>query len=439
MADSPNIVTIILHDLGDFLPHYGRIPMATPNIDRIASAGVVLENHFATAAVCSPSRGSCMTGCYPHTNGLMGLVHRGWALDVDNHPTLPVALRRAGYRSALIGFQHEHYDAARLGYDVVRPCAPPFAERVAPLAAEWLAGPEAKRGPFYLSVGFTEVHRLGMNPSGWRRDAYTPAAPGEVSVPPFLPDVPEVRQELAGLYGAIRHADECTGVVLDALDRSGLSDNTLVIFTTDHGISIIHAKATLYDGGIKVACLMRWPRGIPGSRRLSTLTSHVDLLPTLCEVAGAQPPAAVDGRSFAALLRGEGDTHREFVFAESDYTNSFAPTRAVRSRDRKLIRKGVRSGVFDFLIPEVELCETDFRKVESIRSFYSWERSTEELYDLVRDPGELRNLAADPAYAADRQRLGAALEAHLRATADPFADLRNAIQMPASYVNWTRA
>ncbi len=439
MADSPNIITIILHDLGDFLPCYGRIPMATPSIDRMASSGIVLESHFATAAVCSPSRGSYMTGCYPHNNGLMGLVHRGWTLDVDHHPTIPAALRAAGYQSALIGFQHEHYDAGRLGYDVVQTVAPPYAERVAPLAAEWLEGSAAKRRPFYLSVGFTEVHRLAMSPSGWRRDAYRPAAPAEVSVPPFLPDVPEVRQELAEFYGAIRHADECTGIVLDALDRSGLADNTLVIFTTDHGMSIIHAKATLYDGGTRVACLMRWPAGIPQPRRITALTSHVDVLPTLCDLAGARLPRAIDGRSFAPLLRGERDAHRDYVFAESDFTNSYAPTRSVRSRDRKLIRRGVRSGVFDYLIPEVELCATDFRKVEAIRSFYSWERWTEELYDLAADPGELRKAAADPAYGADRQRLATALEAHLDGTSDPFAALVNPIHMPASYVNWTRS
>jgi arylsulfatase A-like enzyme len=428
----PNIILITLHDMGDFLPCYGTATVPTPNIDRLAREGVVFVNHFAAASVCSPSRGTIMTGCYPHTNGLTGLVHRGWALDVDRCPTLPMLLRQAGYRTLLAGGQHEHHDVPRLGYEQwLGSDASPNAETVMPTMAAWLRSPEAQTRPFFAAVGTTETHRDGLNPSGWTRDVYPRIDPASVQVPPFLPDCPEVRGELAQFYGAIAHTDRCLGVLLEALDATGLASNTLLVFTTDHGLSIIHAKATLFDGGIKVACIMRWPAGLPAGRRCQALTSHVDMLPTLLEAAGLPAPDHVQGRSALDLIAGRRTDGCEHVFAEMDFTNYFVPTRVVRSRRMKYIRKGSRYGVFDYLIPEVELSRTDFRRVPAVYDFYDHRRAVEDLYDLARDPGELRNVIDDPAYAAELASLRAALDAHLEATDDPFRHFRNAIHMPA--------
>ena len=111
----PNVILITPHDLGDFLGCYGT-PVSTPNLDAMAAEGIIFAQHFSTGTVCSPSRGSITTGCYPHTHGLMGLVHRGWALDVGKCPPLARQLHDAGYQTHLFGFQHEHYDPTRLGY-----------------------------------------------------------------------------------------------------------------------------------------------------------------------------------------------------------------------------------------------------------------------------------------------------------------------------------
>jgi len=427
--ERPNVVIITCHDLGDYLRCYGT-PVRTPNLDAVAAQGAVFANHFSSGSVCSPSRGSIMTGCYPHTNGLMGLVHRGWELDVERCPPLPVLLGEAGYETHLFGFQHEHWDAARLGYQHLHPAPHNHCEEVTPVFTEWLRSSAAASRPFAASVGFSETHRMGLKPSHFKRDVYEPADPAEVRVPPYLPDIPEVRRDLADFYGAINLVDKMVGRILEALDRAGLARDTLLIFTTDHGASFMHSKATLYDGGTKVALLMRWPGSIAAGLRCPNLTSHVDVLPTLLELLGLPVPDHVEGRSFAAAARGNSTDARPYVFAEKNYTNYYDPTRMARSHDLKYIRKGLRTCIFDFVIPELELCPSSFRSNRKVFEFYSAKRCNEELYDLRTDPGEMSNLAEEPAYEEALRQMRAALDAHLEATDDPFRNLRNDILMP---------
>ena len=428
----PNVVIVTLHDLGDYLGCYGT-PVPTPNIDRLAADGAVFLNHFSTSTVCSPARGAIVTGCYPHTHGLMGLVHRGWELDVDACTPLPTLLRSAGYQTHLFGFQHEHWDASRLGYDHIHRGSSTHADHVAPVFTDWLRERGADDAPFLAALGFSEVHRMGLNPSGFKRDVYEPADPADVEVRPYLPDLPEMRADLADFYGAIKLVDRVMADVLAALDDAGLRDNTIVIFTTDHGASFMHSKATLYDGGTKVVWIMRWPEAIPPGIRCGGLTSHVDILPTLLELIDVPRPGHVQGRSMAAVARGDAQgTGRPYVFAEKNYTNYYDPSRMVRSPRFKYIRKGLRTSVLDFIIPEIELCTCGFRSNRAVFEFYSARRATEELYDLETDPGELTNLIDDPAYADAAAELRAALDAHLEATDDPFRHLRNDLLMPAT-------
>jgi arylsulfatase A-like enzyme len=428
----PNVLIFVPHDLGDFLPAYG-VPVRAPNSERLAREGVVCENHFAVGTVCSPSRGGLMTGCYPHTTGFMGLVHRGWALDVDNFPTVPMRMREAGWQTCLFGGQHEHPEPQRLGYDLVDLPGPKgeknYIENGVRDAVAWLRSDAAKEQPFYVSIGSGEVHRFGLKPSGWERDCYDYPDPAEVTVPPWLPDIPEIRSELSQFYGAINHFDREVGKVLDALDETGLAENTIVILTTDHGASFIHAKATLYDGGTKVAGIWRWPAGLSAGKRCAALTSHVDIMPTLSELCGFEPPERQEGRSFAPQLKGETEDGREFVFAEKNYTNYYDPSRFARSKRYKYIRKGLATCIFDFLIPEMELSHHDFRSHREVYEFYSGTRCREELYDLDADPGELHNLAADAAHSRELARMRAALEEHLERTDDPFRHLVNDLEM----------
>jgi N-sulfoglucosamine sulfohydrolase len=428
--DQPNVVLFTCHDLGDEVSPYG-VPVRTPSLERMAAEGVVMENHFSTGSVCSPARGSLMTGCYPHTHGLMGLTHRGWALDIDRCPPLPKLLADIGFETHLFGFQHEHPFPEHLGYDHLHACSGPcYSEQVAPVFTDWLRTRRAGSAPFLASIGVHEAHRMGLQPSHFRRDVYQPPDPSEVAVPPYLPDVPEVRADLAGFYGAVNWADRALGQVMDALDETGLSGDTLLVFTVDHGASFMHAKGTLYDGGVKVAMLMRMPGTVAAGRRAGALTSHVDVVPSIFDFMGLTLPFQVEGASFAPLTRGHACEERTLVFAEKNYTNYFDPARMVRSRRFKYIRKGLRTCLYDFVIPEIEQCPSGFRQNRAVFDFYSARRCTEELYDLSADPGELVNVVADAACREPLSELRAALDAHLIRTGDPFGQFRNDLLMP---------
>ena len=427
----PNIILFTVHDLGDFTSPYGH-PVETPNFDRFAREGVVCENHFTQGAVCSPSRGCIVTGCYPHTHGLMGLVHRGWALDTEKVSPLPRLLGDQGYETHLFGFQHEHYDPSRLGYGERHPMKDTHADTVLDSLIPWL---HARAGtgsgvteskPFFAAVGTTEVHRLGMNPSGFKNSRYTPADPDSVAVPPWMPDIPEIRSDLADFYGCVSFMDAQFGRMLDILDATGLNENTLVVFTSDHGASFLHGKGSSYDGGVKVALQWRFPGVLGAGERCSSLTAHVDILPTLFALLGIPAPSQVQGRSFLPQLLGtDVGGGRDYVFGEKNYTNYYDPTRWARTNTYKYIRRGIRSCVFDFVIPELELQRADFRQVKAVWDFYSSRRESEELYDLRRDPGELHNLLDDPAYTNPLAEMRKALDAHMEAVDDPFRFIRS--------------
>jgi N-sulfoglucosamine sulfohydrolase len=426
----PNVVLITCHDLGDFLRCYGT-PVLTPNLDAMAAQGVVMDRHFSCGSICSPSRGSILTGCYPHTHGLMGLVHRGWELEVAKCPPLPLLLQEVGYETLLFGFQHEHHDPDRLGYQHhVRAPGGLACDHVMPVFTNWLRTRPPDGKPFLASVGFFETHRMGLNPSHFKRDAYDPPDPGEVRVPRYLPDIPPVREDLAGFYGAVNLVDRMIGDVLQTLDEKGLSANTLLIFTTDHGPSFMHAKGTLYDGGTKVALLLRWPGSLPEGLRCPALTSHADLLPTVFDFLDLTLPREVQGVSFAEAARGQTADGRRYVYGEKNYTNYYDPTRMIRSDSFKYIRRGLRTCIFDFVIPELELCPSSFRQNRDMFRFYPAKRCTEELYDLTADPAEMSNLADDPAHELTLDELRSALAEHLAATNDPFRFLRNDLLMP---------
>ena len=222
---------------------------------------------------------------------MMGLAHRGFSLyDYDHH--IVRTLREAGYHTELIGEQHVSADPDMLGYDVVHEIDDTRVSSVAPAAIEALSGgiPE----PFFMSVGFFETHRSFFAPSSVRDRVYS-------LPPPFLPDTPEIREDVAAYKASARSLDHGVGSVLNALHETGLDRNTLVICTTDHGLAFPTAKASLLDRGIGVMLIMRGP-GFTGGRAHDELVSHVDLFPTVCELAGIEPPPWLLGRSLVGLV-----------------------------------------------------------------------------------------------------------------------------------------
>lgn len=408
----PDILLIVAHDLGTRLGSYGQSSVETPALDRLAAQGALFTNHFATAPFCSPSRGSLITGMYPHVNGLMGLVNLGWDLPRGN-VTLATALGSCGYETNLFGLQHEVGLRSRLGFhncDVIE--GGDSCDNVAPRVIEYLEG-RAVRDPFYARVGFGEVHRAG---GGYEK--YEPDDPSTIRVPPYMKDTPGARKDLACFHGAIRKMDAAVGGILAALESTGRSKNTLVIFTTDHGIAFPGAKATCYDPGLRTSLIVRWPDRLSGT--YDDLLSNVDLFPTILEAAGAAVPPGLQGRSFLPLLSGKAYPRRRLIFAEKN-TQPGDIKRCVRTERFKYIRnydEGPR-----LLLP------LDIEASSSRRDMgdeHLAPRPPVELYDLQADPWERKNLAGSREML--EQELSAELNGIMEATQDPL--LAGSIERP---------
>jgi len=412
----PNILLIVVHDLGTRLGCYGYDTVPSPHLDAMAREGVLFERHFATAPYCSPSRGSIITGKYPHVNGLMGLVNLGWDWNPSN-TTLAKALGASGYETYLFGLQHEARDdrVADLGFQHVSDRSVRRCAEVAPTVERFLADRGARgSAPFYARVGFAEVHR------SFRRHA--PEDPARVWLPAWTPDTPGVREDFAQYDGAIREMDAAVGRILGALDRADLTDDMLVVFTTDHGSPFPWAKGTLYDAGIRTALLMRWPNGFDGGHVVHDLLSNVDLFPTLLEAAGADVPADIQGRSFLPLLQGRTCEPRDVIFAGKN-TVLADVKRCVRSARFKYIRNDAPGPAL--VIPDAEISLTR----RDMGNDHLRPRPEVELYDLEHDPTELVNLAGREDHAGIEADLARRLLAIQRETADPV--LTESIPRPA--------
>ena len=416
----PNVVLIHCHDLGDHLGCYPGRLVDTPNLNRLASDGVVFDNYYAAAPTCSPSRGAMLTGLLPHRNGLMALASGGhWEVREDV-PTLPEILRDAGYATASFGTWHISLNPLTRGIDVGDEDARwDVASRE---ACDYLASrPDGQ--PFFLMAGFREPHRPFAEPDS---DA---SSPQDVRVPPYLPDVPETRVEMRRFCDDVRRMDRAAGRVLDALAKHGLDRETLVIFTSDHGIAMPLAKGTLYDPGIKIPLIVRQPGARDGGRRCGAMTSNVDLLPTILEAIGEghRAPPDLDGTSlwpFIAEGRAVGHSH---VFAEQTWHDFYEPIRAIRTERYKVIRNyeaGMGIQIAADILPSAT--------VDVMRDMLrAWPRPDVEVYDLEHDPTERRNLAGDAAYAAVQAEMLAQLDAMMERTADPI--LSGVVPAPVGY------
>jgi N-sulfoglucosamine sulfohydrolase len=410
----PNILYIHSHDTGRYVQPYGHA-IPTPNIQWLADQGIMFRNAFCAAPSCSGSRAALLTGEYCHTNGMMGLAHRGFSLNDYDHQLVRVLMAH-GYHSELIGEQHISSDPDMLGYDVVHDLTDRFVRSVGPAAIAALRGDI--REPFFLSVGFFETHRSFFEPSSVRDRVYS-------LPPPFLPDTPEIREDIAAYKASARTLDHGVGSVLNALQETGLDERTLVIYTTDHGLAFPTAKASLLDRGIGVSLIMRGP-GFGGGRALDALVSQVDLFPTLCDVAGIERPPWLVGRSLVPLVRGEEPPGtRSEIFAELTYHAAYEPQRAIRTDRHKYIRR-----FDDYPYPVLANCDDSPSKDAYLAR--GWATRTvprESLHDLFFNPGEGRNLVGDPDYATVLAELRGRLHQWMAETNDPL--LQGPIAPPA--------
>lgn len=419
----PNILVFHCHDLGDYLHCYGKKTVNSSHIDRFASEGVLLERYFCAAPQCSPARAALFTGRYPHANGVMGLCHGLFAWDL--HPSeqhIGQILSAAGYRTTSVGIVHETRSGPeRCGMQEHRPQI--MAIQTVDETIKLLDGFAGDERPFYIQAGCVEPHRLrttGHLNHGFLGDHLQPDASLGTEVPGYLADDEGTRQEIAELQGAVRHVDEQFGRLLRHLDSMPLAANTLVIFTTDHGIAMPRAKCSVYEPGLTVAMILRLPSrlGWTGGRRVRELLSQVDVMPTLLDIAGLGVPDNIQGRSFAPLLGGRPYSPRDAVFGEMTYHEYYDPVRSVRTERHKLI--------LNFSVADAFMdCSQSWRPRSITRTPADPKCAYHpllELYDLEQDPFEQNNLADEPQMAGLRGELLRRLTEHMRATHDPLLD-----------------
>ncbi|HEY0624938.1 sulfatase [Sphingomonas sp.] len=425
-----NVLLLISDDQGLDLGCYGT-PIATPRLDRLAGEGTRFTHAFAAVSSCSPSRAVIHTGLYGHQNGMYGLQHDVHHQSLlDGIETLPSLLRRAGYATALVGKKHIGPDSAfpfeaelvpeRSGIRDVR--------EMAVAAGSFIRSTNDR--PFFVTVAYSDPHRAATdygNDRAWPGVKPVRYDPARVHVPAHLPDLPAVRQDLAGYYESLSRLDTGVGMLLDLLAESGRADDTLVIFLSDNGRPFAGAKTNLYAPGLHLPLIVRAPGSAAAVN--DAMVSWTDIAPTILDWAGVAPPRyPLSGSSLMPVLGKPGDPARDAVFASHEFheINQYYPMRAVRTRTHSYILNLAHP--LDYPVagdvagsPSWQAIAADpaIRLGKRSQAAYL-RRPAEELYDLTRDPDELVNLAADPAHAAVRDTLRARLLDMRKATRDPW-------------------
>ena len=429
----PNVLLILSDDHS--YPHVGcyeNKDIMTPNLDRFAAEGMRFDRAYVTCPQCVPSRASIFTGRAP--------------VDIDMSrfsaplpraiKTYPEALRTQGWFTGVAGRTY-HMDGAVTGmppetqavFDKFKLIT--FPDRldyvkvgsgsVAQFAQfqEFLDRKPAEK-PFFLQLCSNDPHRPLNTQGPVKHD------PAKIKLPEHYPDTQLVREDFARYYDEIAHFDVLFGQVMAELEKRGFASNTLVVFMGDNGASQFRGKGTLYEYGIHVPLLVRWPGKVKPGSSTAELISGEDLAPTFLEAAGVSVPPEMTGRSFAKLLRGEPIASRQFVFAERGAHGTNLPGnsadfdlgRVVVSKTHKLIYNALGELPYwpvDFAKDAfwqelVQRHEAGQLEAKFDRLYFAAPRPMFELYDLEKDPGEFINLAGSKEGASSERELKAALQ-----------------------------
>ncbi len=437
-ATPPNIVFILSDDHSyPFLGCYGRPEMKTPHLDAFAAQGMKFHRMFTGAPQCVPSRACFLTGRSP----VACRITRFSSPLPRDEITYPETLKQeAGYFVGVLGRSY-HLDGSMRGpestqrvyedhqlqtfkdrFDYVHS----GAQNDIPAKMAEFFDQRPKDKPYYLWINFSDPHHP------WNSGT-NPPDPAKLKVPGSLPDLPGVRSDLSQYEGEIEHMDGDFKRVMDILkERAGL-DNTLILFTGDNGMAFPSGKGNLHDPGLNVPLIAWWPGVITPNTESRALISGEDVAPTALEAAGVKVPARITGKSFLPLLRGQPFQPREHIFAERGPHGSGAIvtpdvsasvvdySRAVRSDRYKLIYNVTPSHRYSPVDSARDPSWQDIVKAHEAKQLASefetlWftsPRAIFELYDLDKDPDELRNLAGQPEMKEIEQQLKETLQAKM--------------------------
>lgn len=400
IAGKPNIILFIADDMAwDDCGAYGHPKIQTPNLDQLAKDGMKFDRAFLTCSSCSPSRASIITGRYPHSTG----AHQLHLPLPASQVTFVEKLKAAGYYTASAGKWH-----------MGTPTLSKF-DHVTTKLNEWVPTLEQrpKDKPFFMWFAFIDPHRPYQ-----RNSIERPHKAEEVVVPPYLPDTPEVRNDLALYYDEITRLDLVVGRVREELRKQNAASDTVIIFVSDNGRPFPRCKTSVYDSGIRTPCLIAWPGQVKPGTVCDSLISSVDLAPTILELAGLPVSETFQGKSFKTLLKNPGSKTRDYIFAEHNWHDFEDFGRAVRSPRFKYIRNfytdlpgtppadAVRSETY------VKMLQLRGEKKLSAdqKGCFLAPRPEIELYDLEADPHELHNLAGQKDTQKVEQELRLALD-----------------------------
>lgn len=405
----PNIVLVITDDCRFLdLGCYGSPDAITPNIDRLAAEGVRFTRFFQATAMSSATRHCLLTGLYPVRSG----AYPNHTRLNDGVGTLPQYLKQAGYRVALEGKRHiapiEAFPFEYLSNEQQRTVYP---ELIEPFLADVARSGE----PFFLYVGSTEPH------DPWNKGDQSLWNPNDLTLPCNLVDTPATRKQFRNYLAEINELDNQVGAVDALLHKYGLDENTIFIFTSEQGYSFPFGKWTCYDEGLHTGFVIRWPGTVKPGRVTDAMCEYVDVTPTLVDIAGGKIPEGLDGRSFLPVIKDETDSFKNEVYGiQTSRGIFFGPEyyaiRSIRNERYAYIMNLTPEATFKCMSTNPkkgwwmswkEKAATDEFARRQVERYQK--RPAEELYDIVNDPFQTRNLADDPQYASEKARMRAKL------------------------------
>ena len=418
-AAERNVLVYVVDDLGmNDAGCYGNPVIRTPGLDALAASGVKLTHAYATTPSCSASRSVILSGRHNHATGQFGHAHSyNHFRSFEDMVTLPAILGEGGYRTWAVGKFHVAPDAVYpFDKKFGGPSPVEMAEKCRPLL-------EAESDdPFFLYFCTTEPHRP------FKREGSTPVAPEDVIVPPYLPDTPECREELAQYYMSAERADSGLVALLAMLEETGHADDTLVIFLSDNGVAMPGAKTNLFEPGVNLPFVVRNPFSERAGATSDVIVNYADLAPTVLDFAGLAPAKGMQGRSFLSAIdedspEGWDETYLSHTFHE---ITMYYPVRVLRERRYKLMWNIAHPLPFPFA-SDLQASATWQGVLERGDSHYGKrpvaeyiQRPEFALYDLENDPMELNNLANDPAFSDRLAAMQGKLRAFQEATGDPW-------------------
>lgn len=461
-ADKRNVLLMVADDEGRESPIYGNDKIKTPNLQALADRSLLFDNAYTSVSSCSPSRSVIMTGLPQHQNGMYGLEHATHHFrSFDDVMSLPRILNKTGdYWTGIIGKKH-------VAPESVFPYAYSFTEQdgyslnqvgrnitlMKQLARNFLAEAKRQDNPFFLYVGFFDAHRgcgvtfcedFGDGSKGngvipdWKPVEYDP---DDVYIPYFIQDTPTARKDIAAQYKTISRLDQGVGLMVQALKDYGFDNNTLILYVADNGCPFPNAKTNLYESGMIEPMMISNPQSTKRWGQKSTsLVSTTNIVPTVLDWFGLKYPdyklfgphkPTLQSDSLLPLTESEPDSGWDTVYASHDFheITNYYPMRVIRTKQYRLIKN------LNFKMPYP--MATDLYQAPTFQDILNnsihnhttkWFKTLDEyyfreqyeLYDIVNDPHELKNIIDDPKHASALEDLQTKLHQWRDATDDPW-------------------